>query len=148
MSEYSHLDEKQAVLALWYAVNTSLVAYYKLVEGFGSAKSALCQSIQAWQTVGVHNAHQKRHTDSADVLAFLAKIGEQVEQGAYQLVFTTDDDYPESLTVIYDPPPGGAGVQYACLPVAGAQPCRRRNRGPTHAEMMHRIMHHLSIQVP
>ena len=105
MSEYSHLDEKQAVLALWYAVNTSLVAYYKLVEGFGSAKSALCQSMQAWQTVGVHNAHQKRHTDSADVLAFLAKIGEQVEQGAYQLVFTTDDDYPESLTVIYDPPP-------------------------------------------
>lgn len=105
MSEYHHLDERQAVLALWYVVNTSLTAYYKLYDAFGSAKSALCQPVQAWQTLKVHSSHQKRHADGSDVLAFLAKIDEQVGYGAYRLVFCGDDTYPDSLNAIYDPPP-------------------------------------------
>lgn len=105
MSDYGHLSERWAVVALWYVVNTSLTAYYKLMDAFGSAKSALCQPKNAWQDVGVHISHQKRHADGADVLAFLAKIEQEMGYGAYQLVLLGDDVYPESLTAIYDPPP-------------------------------------------
>ncbi|MDO4896252.1 MAG: DNA-processing protein DprA [Moraxella sp.] len=105
MSAYDELSDRQAVLALWYVVNTSLTAHYKLVETFGSAKSALGEPVVSWQGVGVHSSHQKRLGDPQDVLAFLAKIDEQVRQGAYDLLFLGDDDYPDSLTHIYDPPP-------------------------------------------
>lgn len=105
MSAYDELSDRQASLALWYVVNTSLTAYYKLVGAFGSAKSVLSETVASWQGVGVHTSHQKRLSDPQDVLAFLAKIDEQVKQGAYGLLFLDDKDYPDSLTHIYDPPP-------------------------------------------
>lgn len=105
VSAYETLGDQRAILALWYVVNTSLTAYYKLIHAFGSAKAALCQPTQAWQTLGVHTAHQKRHADSADVLAFLSKTDEQVAYGAYQLLFCDDDAYPDGLQAVYDPSP-------------------------------------------
>lgn len=105
MLSYDALDERQAILGLWYVVNTSLTAYHKLTQAFGCAKSALTRPLDDWQKLGIHTAHQKRLGDPADVLAFLAKITEQVGQGAYALLWMEDDAYPDALKAIYDPPP-------------------------------------------
>ena len=83
MNSYQTLDEKQAILALWYVTNTSLVAFYKLTKQFGTAKNALLASQDAWQNLGIHVAHLKRHQDSLDVLALVERIYQQWQNGAY-----------------------------------------------------------------
>lgn len=102
---YKDLDAQMATLALWYIVNTSLSAYYKLIEQFGEAYHALNTSSQAWQALGIHTAHIKRYQDVSDVLAFIERISTHSQQGAYGIVYLGDDAYPDTLTQIYDPPP-------------------------------------------
>lgn len=101
---YQELDDNQATLALWYIVNTSLSAFYKLTDAFGCAKNALACA-EAWQELTIHPAHRQRLCNDQDVLAFLAKVAKQSAQGAYQLLFVGDENYPQALTAIYDPPP-------------------------------------------
>ena len=105
MNSYQTLDEKQAILALWYVTNTSLVAFYKLTKQFGTAKNALLASQDAWQNLGIHTAHLKRHQDSLDVLALVERIYQQWQNGAYGVLFVGDKAYPKQLLEIYDPPP-------------------------------------------
>lgn len=102
---YQDLDEATALLALWYAVNTSLSAFYKLYKHAGSAKSALSEPVSTWQALSIHAAHVGRVADVADVLAFVGRVGEQVAQGAYGVLTVLDDDYPDALHELYDPPP-------------------------------------------
>lgn len=102
---YQDLDEATALLALWYAVNTSLSAFYKLYNHAGSAKSALSEPVSTWQALNIHAAHVGRVADMADVLAFVGRVGEQVAQGAYGVLTLLDDDYPDALHELYDPPP-------------------------------------------
>ena len=103
--DYKALDMPLATLALWYVVNTSLSAYYKLTEHFDGAYQALNASSQAWQALGIHVAHVRRHQDSSDVLAFVERILAQCAQGAYGILHLNDDTYPDTLAQIYDPPP-------------------------------------------
>lgn len=105
MQSYQTLDERFATLALWYITNTSLVAFYKLIGQFKSAKEALCQNVVQWQSLGIHVAHIKRWQDNADVMAVLDRINDECERGLYHLLFLQDEHYPKMLQEIYDPPP-------------------------------------------
>lgn len=93
------------MLALWYITNTSLISYYKLVNHCGDAASALSQNQSIWKSLGIHAAHIKRWQDVNDVLAFLDKVRHDVELKMYGIVYVSDEDYPETLKSIYDPPP-------------------------------------------
>lgn len=93
------------MLALWYITNTSLISYYKLVNHCGDAASALSQNQSVWKSLGIHAAHIKRWQDVNDVLAFLDKVRHDVELKIYGIVYVSDEDYPETLKSIYDPPP-------------------------------------------
>lgn len=104
MNNYHDLDEKIAVLALWYVVNTSLSAFYKLISHFGDARTALTDGDE-WRTLGVHQAHIARHQDMSDVMAFVARVWHEWQVGQYGVLFVSDDDYPDMLREIYDPPP-------------------------------------------
>lgn len=104
-THYHDLDERHALLALWYVVNTSLSAFYKLYRHSGSAKSALCEPISTWQTLDIHAAHLKRVGDVADVLAFVCHTKTQVSCGAFLVLTFLDDNYPKALHELYDPPP-------------------------------------------
>ncbi|WFF38660.1 DNA-processing protein DprA [Moraxella nasibovis] len=102
--QYQALNQQAAVLALWYIVNTSLSSYYKLIDAFGDAKSALARG-RDWRSLSVHAAHVKRFDDAQDVLAFVARVFDEVARGAYGLLFLDDEKYPNQLKNIYDPPP-------------------------------------------
>lgn len=102
---YQALTDTQAVLALWYVTNTSLVSYYKLTAQFGDAKSALLADVANWQKLAIHAAHQKRWQDSADVIAFVQKVFHEVALGSYAMSFVGDANYPKALAELYDPPP-------------------------------------------
>ncbi|WP_114800998.1 DNA-processing protein DprA [Moraxella canis] len=102
---YSSLTPKQSKLALWYVTNTSLISYYKLVNHYGDAASALNQNQAAWQSLGIHAAHIKRWQDAKDVLAFLDKVHQDVALKIYGISYVGDEDYPDALKSIYDPPP-------------------------------------------
>lgn len=102
---YQALTDTQAVLALWYVTNTSLVSYYKLTAQFGDAKSALLGDMASWQQLAIHAAHQKRWQDSADVIAFVQKVFHEVALGSYAMSFVGDANYPKALAELYDPPP-------------------------------------------
>ncbi len=102
---YQTLDETSATLALWYVVNTSLTAFYKLTEQFGDAKQALCQSQNAWQMLSIHNAHIKRWQDINDVIAVIDRFHGECQRGAYGILIRGDECYPKMLEGVYDPPP-------------------------------------------
>lgn len=105
MKNYQTLDDNSATLALWYVVNTSLTAFYKLIERFGTAKEALCQNQSDWQLLGVHVAHIGRWQDDGDVMAALDRLYGERERGAYSILFANDRHYPAMLSQVYDPPP-------------------------------------------
>lgn len=102
---YQAFDDKQAVLALWYIVNTSLTAFYKLVAHCGDAKAVLLSDPAVWQGLGIHAAHQKRWQDAVDVTAFVDKVAYDVGCGSYGLLIVGDAAYPSALAELYDPPP-------------------------------------------
>lgn len=102
--QYQELSHRASVLALWYIVNTSLSSYYKLIDAFGDVKSALAQG-QKWRSLPIHTAHVKRYDDADDVLAFVARVSDDVLRGAYGLLLPGDEHYPQQLNNIYDPPP-------------------------------------------
>lgn len=95
---------KRAIVSLWQRVNTSLIAYHKLVTHFGSAEAALQASSQAWQQLRIHSTHVKRHQD-ADGDAFVNSVQDALDKGQYKLLFIDDAAYPKSLKQLYDPPP-------------------------------------------
>lgn len=105
VSPYGRLDDRSAVLALWYIVNASLVSYYKLIQAFGDSSSALLSQQEQWQALGIHKSHMGRWLNVSDVLAFLDKVKQETSQGAYGLLFALDESYPACLMQIYDPPP-------------------------------------------
>lgn len=103
MKTYDSLDVRMATLALWYIVNTSLTAFYKLTRHYGDAKSALLHHAD-WHTLNIHKAHIARSLDGDDVLAFLEKVNEQYQR-AYGMLLVGDELYPSQLIELYDPPP-------------------------------------------
>lgn len=105
LMSYQQLSTHSAVLALWYIVNTSLSSYYKLIDAFGDAYSALSMTVGDWRALSLHSAHIKRFEDADDVLAFVSRVLDEVSYGAYRVLFVGDDDYPVQLINIYDPPP-------------------------------------------
>lgn len=105
MRQYQGFDDRQAMLALWYITNTSLVSYYKLLKQYGDAKTALLADKMAWQQLNIHTAHIKRWQDGDDVSAFVELVQTQVAQGLYTLLYRDDLSYPDALQLIYDPPP-------------------------------------------
>lgn len=105
MQAYQALTGRWAVLALWYIVNTSLIAYYKLLERFGGASQALLATRTAWQELGIHTAHLNRWQDATDVLAFIDRVQKELSINTYHLLDTSDEAYPSQLLQLYDPPP-------------------------------------------
>ena len=93
------------MLALWYVTNASLISYRKLSARFGDAKSALTAAKADWQALGIHAAHIDRWQDEANTLAFIDKVAHDVSIGSYSMCFLGDEDYPQALMAIYDPPP-------------------------------------------
>lgn len=104
MKTYESLNVRDATLALWYVVNTSLTAFYKLTAHYGDAKSALCQHSD-WHALSIHKAHLTRSLDGDDVRAFVAKVNEECQRGAYDVLFVGNEEYPPQLNELYDPPP-------------------------------------------
>lgn len=104
-SVYFDFDEKTAILALWYIVNTSLSAFTKLTTHFETAKQALLADTSHWQALTLHQKHISRWQDGADVLAFVEKIHQGQRVGNFNFVFLGEEAYPKQLLDIYDPPP-------------------------------------------
>ena len=102
---YATVTRQQSMLALWYVTNASLISYRKLSERFGDAKSALTAAKADWQALGIHAAHIDRWQDEANTLAFIDKVAHDVSIGSYSMCFLGDEDYPQALMAIYDPPP-------------------------------------------
>lgn len=102
---YATVTRQQSMLALWYVTNASLISYRKLSERFGDAKSALTAAKADWQALGIHAAHINRWQDEANTLAFIDKVAHDVSIGSYSMCFLGDEDYPQALMAIYDPPP-------------------------------------------
>ncbi|OOS24070.1 DNA protecting protein DprA [Moraxella porci DSM 25326] len=102
---YATVTRQQSMLALWYVTNASLISYRKLSERFGDAKSALTAAKSDWQALGIHAAHIDRWQDEANTLAFIDKVAHDVSIGSYSMCFLGDEDYPQALMAIYDPPP-------------------------------------------
>lgn len=102
---YATVTRQQSMLALWYVTNASLISYRKLSERFGEAKSALTAAKADWQALGIHAAHIDRWQDEANTLAFIDKVAHDVSIGSYSMCFLGDEDYPQALMAIYDPPP-------------------------------------------
>lgn len=105
MQSYRTLNESSAILALWYVVNASLTAYYKLIKQFGTAIETLCQNQTAWQMLGIHASHIQRWQDIHDVMAMVDRLQNEQARGSYGILFRDDDNYPDILQEIYDPPP-------------------------------------------
>lgn len=102
---YATVTRQQSMLALWYVTNASLISYRKLSERFGDAKSALTAAKADWQALGIHAAHIDRWQDETNTLAFIDKVAHDVSIGSYSMCFLGDEDYPQALMAIYDPPP-------------------------------------------
>lgn len=102
---YASVTPQQSILALWYVTNASLISYRKLSEYFGDAKAALMANKADWQALGIHAAHIDRWQDEANTLAFIEKVAKDVAIGSYAMCFLGDENYPEVLAAIYDPPP-------------------------------------------
>lgn len=98
-------DDQRAILALWYEVNASLSAYYKLVSTFGSAQLAGVAGIEAWRQLGIHHTHLARHEQPEQTQANIDKIQHALLDKKYGLLFADQPDYPAQLSQIYDPPP-------------------------------------------
>ena len=98
-------DDHRAVLALWYEVNASLSAYHKLLTSFGSAQQAWAAKVGAWQQLGIHHTHLKRHEEEHKTLESINKIEKAVQAGEYQLLFSDQPEFPAQLLQIFDPPP-------------------------------------------
>lgn len=98
-------DESLAVLALWYVVNTSLSAYYKLIDAFGSPKASLFASTNDWQMLGIHKSHIQRLTDIKSIDAFLKDTDQKICANLFNIVYHFDKNYPKQLNELFDPPP-------------------------------------------
>ena len=98
-------DDQRAVLALWYEVNASLSAYHKLLTSFGSAQQAWAAKVGAWQQLGIHHTHLKRHEEAQQTIESIDKIEQAVQAGKYQLLFADQPEFPAQLLQIFDPPP-------------------------------------------
>ncbi|WP_182405729.1 DNA-processing protein DprA [Psychrobacter sp. GP33] len=98
-------DDQRAVLALWYEVNASLSAYHKLLTSFGSAQQAWAAKVGAWQQLGIHQTHLKRHEETQQTIESIDKIEQAVQAGKYQLLFADQPEFPAQLLQIFDPPP-------------------------------------------
>ena len=98
-------DDQRAVLALWYEVNASLSAYHKLITSFGSAQQAWVAKVGAWQQLGIHHTHLKRHEAAQQTLESIDNIEQAIQVGKYQLLFTDQPEFPAQLLQIFDPPP-------------------------------------------
>ena len=98
-------DEQRAVLALWYEVNASLSAYAKLLTAFGSAQQAWTAKGGAWQQLGIHHSHLKRHEEAQQTLESIDHIEQALSTGKYQLLFAEQAEFPAQLLQIFDPPP-------------------------------------------
>lgn len=98
-------DDNQSALTLWYVVNASLSAYYKLTDAFGSPKASLSSDVDAWYKLGIHKGHIARLLDKPSVSAFLNAVQKQTAANLYGIVYRDDDAYPKLLNHLFDPPP-------------------------------------------
>lgn len=98
-------EDQRAVLALWYVTNASLTSYYKLVNVFSTPKNALSAKLSAWQALTIHKSHLERWADTVTLERFLDKTEQRWQNGEFGLLFLGDDEYPETLAHLYDPPP-------------------------------------------
>lgn len=93
-------DNQRAILSLWFLVNSSLSAYYKLLAHYGQAAAALAH-MQQWGALGIHKAHLARAADAHSLSAFLQKTEADLAKNSYQLTF----ELPPLLAATHDPPP-------------------------------------------
>lgn len=98
-------NHQRAILALWYVVNVSLSSYYKLVDYFGSPQEALLADVGAWHKLNIHKSHLERLNDRPSLVSFLTTIDKQCQMGLFNIVYDCDDNYPNALKDIFDPPP-------------------------------------------
>lgn len=98
-------DDQRAILALWYEVNASLSAYHKLITSFGSAQQAWAAKAGAWQQLGIHHSHLKRHEAIQQTVDSIDAIEQAIQAGKYQLLFADQSEFPAQLLQIFDPPP-------------------------------------------
>lgn len=92
-------------MALWYVVNASLSSYYKLLDAFQNPADALSAGSLSWQNLGIHKAHLARLMDVKSTQAFLEITYHRCQSGMFGLIFLDDEDYPNILKQLYDPPP-------------------------------------------
>lgn len=98
-------DHQRATLALWYEVNASLSAYYKLITVFDSPQQAWLVDTESWRQLGIHHTHLKRHDTPEQTRDMIDGIEHAIIAGRYQLIFQDQPEYPAQLMDIYDPPP-------------------------------------------
>ena len=99
MKRTDTFDEKIAFLRLARSENVGPVTFKELVTQFGSAARAL-DSVSSLEKIGGRkNAVTVCPRDTAE------KEWEDVEKLGGRIINVTEDDYPQPLKAIYDPPP-------------------------------------------
>lgn len=104
------LHSKQIdALRLFYLVNSAATAYWKLVNHFGSAQSALSATVPAWQALTIHKNHltnlKRYRADSSQLSRAIDICLLALDNQHYSILFATDIHYPKQLDVLADKPP-------------------------------------------
>lgn len=98
------LDE----LALWYVTQHALSAYNTLIQYFGSTSQALAASPEQWKALKLHHSHYKRLQDWQQGSSFrhgFDQLLQQINPQIDHILRLQDQNYPEHLKQIADPPP-------------------------------------------
>lgn len=108
-SSHSLSDAQIASLQLFFVVNSAARAYWKLIDHFGGAATALQATDEDWSAKGVHANHVKNFNQFRAQDAALTKDIDScltaLENGHYGAVFVDDTHYPKQLDVLHDKPP-------------------------------------------
>lgn len=100
-------DEQKSILMVWQRVNSSLSAFYKLINSYKSAALALQKTPSSWAEIKIHAKHVQRHQDASEPIdnQFLADIEKRIAANKFQLLFQEDDEYPQQLKSLFYAPP-------------------------------------------
>lgn len=93
-------------ITLWYLVQHSLTAFYKLNDYFGNPEQALRHSHE-WQSIGLHQSHLKRLKEfqTSEGQKLFQKVLHQLQQDSDFIICEHEALYPSQLNPYSDRPP-------------------------------------------
>lgn len=101
------MTEKQSVLLLWFIVNASPSAFWKLMQAYKTAHLTLQKTSVDWQNHKIHATHIARfqeYKQNGKPQSYIDCLN-SVRNKDYEIIFSDDIDYPKQLDILIDKPP-------------------------------------------